>query len=587
MRKGIRLKSSQVVSLLQYETCVLLSIILRLFCPVLGTFDVILPTREVQVVLGKINQNTEFLVKLIRLNCLIFSPIKYKATILFCLQGMSREIAYIRNGKINTNAAKFVIPVSQDLDAVHLAWRMRPNSNRGAGDNTDSTTVSYRIFIESTTTSSAATSRSAEDAMYQPSLNVSHQGRLSIKEEIVRISLPCTGRVHATVDVDITIHFEVSNMDDQDSSNIELNLKRQKTCTTENTHNGMHGHDGADQEWHTNGKPDVTFLAIILSAFIIMIFTILFIVIVNWKGCEFIFGIAISNDKTTATTTTISSNPNKNNAHFLVCHNIDHKFSHQTGVNNEDITNPYEAIMTQNQPLIQEPNVLTYNDAGLLTMDPRSGGALSSMQLSEQPPLPPLPPPMSANQHYMRNCVGTRGVGGVFTGNKFEFVTADFNSDAESRVTDWVNQHQKQHETLNTVDRGFNVVEAHDQRGKTEHASLAANYPDENDNASGDDNVNERAEMLFENLQVDRHRLKLGCLLQEGTFGRVYQVRSHPLPVWNRIYIYIISKHILIYYYHSQYFKTRACFNLQKRDVQKRIKITEMISIQMKIVVMT
>ena len=43
---------------------------------------------------------------------------------------MDRELAYIRNGKVNHNAAAFSIPVSQDLDAIHLAWKLLPNSNR-------------------------------------------------------------------------------------------------------------------------------------------------------------------------------------------------------------------------------------------------------------------------------------------------------------------------------------------------------------------------------------------------------------------------------------------------------------------------
>ena len=445
---------------------------------------------------------------------------------------MSRELAYIRNGIININAAKFTIPVSQDLEAIHLSWWMLPNTKRGTGGDPDSATVSYRIFIETTTKSGASNLRSVEDAMYQPSLNVSHQGQLSVKEETVRISLPCTGRVHATVDIDITIDFEITNRKKQESSKIELNLKRQKTCTTKNSVHGVYRNDGTDQEWETNGKPDMTFLAIILSAFIIMIFTIIFIVLINWKGCEFIFGIAVGNDKTMQTTTTISSNPNKNNANFLVHHNMDNKFSHQTGSNQEDMTNPYEAIMNQNQPYVQEANVITYNDAGLLTIDPRSGGVLPSAQLSEQPPLPPLPPMVATNQPHIRNCMETGGAGGVFTGNKFEFVGAEFNSEAESRVTDWVNQHQNQHDSQNNVDRDFNLVESHDKMGKP---ALAANYADESDNASVDDEKNRRAEMIFENLQVDRHRLKLGCLLQEGTFGRVYQVTSH---------------HLLLRYYH-------------------------------------
>ena len=99
---------------------------------------------------------------------------------------MDRELAYIRNGKVNHNAAAFSIPVSQDLDAIHLAWKLLPNSNRGSGTSMDSKTVTYRIFIE--TKSFQDNTRIGEDAMYQPSLNISHQGKLSENEEIIRIS---------------------------------------------------------------------------------------------------------------------------------------------------------------------------------------------------------------------------------------------------------------------------------------------------------------------------------------------------------------------------------------------------------------
>ena len=165
---------------------------------------------------------------------------------------MSRELAYIRNGKINTNAAKFMIPVSQDLDAIHLAWWAHPNSNRGAMDNSASTEVSYRIYIESKTTSSSSGSNalgsyaenSVEDAMYQPSLNVSHSGRLPTKEQIVRISLPCTGRIHAIVDIDITINFDISKIVGSDHSSVELKLKRQKTCAPDSSY-GVDGKDSA------------------------------------------------------------------------------------------------------------------------------------------------------------------------------------------------------------------------------------------------------------------------------------------------------------------------------------------------------
>ena len=90
--------------------------------------------------------------------------------------------------------------------------------------------------------------------------------------------------------------------------------------------------------------------------------------------------------------------------------------------------------------------------------------------------------------------LGAGGGGGMpMGGAPFE---AGLMSDAESRVTDWIQQQQ----------RGF--------------ISGAATM--ENDDASQDADTD--PESVFQSLQADRHRLKLGSLLQEGTFGRVYQV---------------------------------------------------------------
>ena len=66
---------------------------------------------------------------------------------------------------------------------------------------------------------------------------------------------------------------------------------------------------------------------------------------------------------------------------------------------------------------------------------------------------------------------------------------------AESRVTDWIQQQQRE---------------------KIEEELIAETDP----------------QIIFQNLQVDRIRLKLGSLLQEGTFGRVYQVCSGQCDQW-------------------------------------------------------
>ena len=76
------------------------------------------------------------------------------------------------------------------------------------------------------------------------------------------------------------------------------------------------------------------------------------------------------------------------------------------------------------------------------------------------------------------------GAGGV---NNFDLGL--MSDAAESRVTDWIQQQQRE--------------------------MMEEDVVPETD-----------PEIIFQNLQVDRIRLKLGSLLQEGTFGRVYQVSS-------------------------------------------------------------
>ena len=430
---------------------------------------------------------------------------------------MSRELAYIRNGRINSNAANFVLPVAHNLDAIHIAWWRHPTlGNRGASREIGISTeeeVSYRILIESESMSSNGNPMQ-EDAMYQPHLNVSHSGQLPTKQETVRVSLPCTGRVHATVHIDITFQFEITKKNGDPAKKLNLKLKRQKVCTTAH---GLPRGDLIDQNenWEPDGKPDMAFIALIISAFVIMILTIIFILLVNWKGNELIFGVLLNNDKTVATTaTTISSNAHKNNVNVAAAYQKgDDQMLTPTIRSNND-ANPYEAVMSQhNLRLGQDiPNVVTYNDAGLLTMDPRS------MCGPDQPP-PPLLPPPPLPPNPGRNMAG--GIQRTFSGNKFEFVTDDFNSEAESRVTDWVNQQQNSQ----VLDQDMNLGDELDNiNSRNANISIMGNYAAEIENGPELENLNNTAEMVFDGLEVDRHRLKLGCLVQEGTFGRVYQV---------------------------------------------------------------
>ena len=303
------------------------------------------------------------------------------------------------------------------------------------------TDVQYRIFISSR---SASGDPEEVNAMYQPHLNVSHSGRVPKDKEIFRISLPCTGRFDALVRVDITLQFNVSS---GDGDNFHVHLTREKTCSADsgaNVHpSSSSSYDGLD--YSGTVQPHVVFLASLLSALAAVVCTMICIVIVHVKGGfhKILKSGGQPMAKSTKTTfNTIVSKSNNENLHS------------------------YEPVFQAAE------NPLGYNE-GLLTMDPRSG-----LPPPENPPPPPPLPPPHVEQ-------------------KFEFAGAGFTSDAESRVTDWVNQQQQQ---------GIFAPG---------NASIPEDREEEDELLIADS--------IFQSLQVDRARLKLGSLLQEGTFGRVYQ----------------------------------------------------------------
>ena len=84
--------------------------------------------------------------------------------------GLNRELAYIRNGIVASNAADFNIPVSSDLDSVHFLW-----------NNPDPTLpVSYKLVIKiDAGTDPEVGADDATEAMHQPFVNISHSGRVT------------------------------------------------------------------------------------------------------------------------------------------------------------------------------------------------------------------------------------------------------------------------------------------------------------------------------------------------------------------------------------------------------------------------
>ena len=92
-------------------------------------------------------------------------------------EGMNRELAYIRNGVVATNAVDFNIPISSDLDSVHFVWF-----------NSDpSLPVSYKLVIKlEAETDPEVGPEAGDQPMHQPSVNISHSGNQPFHHIVVK-----------------------------------------------------------------------------------------------------------------------------------------------------------------------------------------------------------------------------------------------------------------------------------------------------------------------------------------------------------------------------------------------------------------
>ncbi|KAI1285905.1 Tyrosine-protein kinase RYK [Halotydeus destructor] len=123
------------------------------------------------------------------------------------LLGLQAELYYIREGKVNDYALKFVVPVPSEISELHFTWQ-----------SLTATPILYSIGL------------SVNDlkALGTPLINISRAGFLSRKEQVFRITLPCTGKVAAEVDVNLYINITTSK--DEVTA---LTLKRKKICFLE------------------------------------------------------------------------------------------------------------------------------------------------------------------------------------------------------------------------------------------------------------------------------------------------------------------------------------------------------------------
>ena len=127
--------------------------------------------------------------------------------------GLSREINYARDGLFKWNALKFSLPLSESVNLLHFHWR---------ADRGDS--IGYSLVLTS----------SDPVSLYQPHLNISHSGMIPVdKEQIWRVTLPCSGRKTATVVVTIEVRLTGLPPTPGGKTSETLILHRQKKCSAD------------------------------------------------------------------------------------------------------------------------------------------------------------------------------------------------------------------------------------------------------------------------------------------------------------------------------------------------------------------
>lgn len=121
------------------------------------------------------------------------------------LLGLRSELYYVREGQINHYALEFMIPISAHITELYFTWQ-----------NMRSTAIHYAFTL---------TVNNAE-ALNMPLLNISNKGKVPPEEQTFGITLTCTGKVDA--EVEVQIHINITS--EPNNSLTSLTLRRNKIC---------------------------------------------------------------------------------------------------------------------------------------------------------------------------------------------------------------------------------------------------------------------------------------------------------------------------------------------------------------------
>ena len=268
---------------------------------------------------------------------------------------------------------------------------------------------------------------------------MSHSGVIPLEASTWRVTLPCTRK--KTADVLVTIDARVRRFDETH----DLSIRRIKRCSVSDKPNRQ-STPSVNIARHSEGEvgsapPHVVFLGLLLAA----------LAVIGLIVCAIV------------------------SLHLRARKSVLYASEEEERLDRED-DGPIDAVMKppsgQMHCLQQQYEAIRQQQQQLASHIERPGSQISEPNHQCPPPPPSNPPPPELPSLRGKSSGIATLDGGIM-------------SDAESRVTDWVQSQQR-------------VAE----QGSRETDPMA----------------------VMMRLEVDRLRLRLGQLLQEGTFGRVYQV---------------------------------------------------------------
>ena len=188
--------------------------------------------------------------------------------------GLSRELAYVRDGVFLENALAFVIPLAENKNRIHFQWRARQRTRVSFTTNYPlepypftnlPLQIPYKMKL----------STSDPLALHQPTLNISHSGLVPTSPPFVfRVTLPCSGRQAGKVIIGLEIEVELESGEKK-----VMHIQRMKECRLDENlagderAGGVSGSEGVAFSEMVNDRtpPHLVFLGVLLGACLVVV----------------------------------------------------------------------------------------------------------------------------------------------------------------------------------------------------------------------------------------------------------------------------------------------------------------------------